>query len=231
MVAGQTAQLTWVLRNQGAADVNSTWTDRVYLSNDNVIGNDTFVRDLPVTVSIPAGQTITRTQSVPIPSGLSGNYRFVVSTDILDRVQEFNNEGNNSLIDDAVVTIDSRPSANLVIDSVTGLTSNLFSGQPATVEWVVRNAGNASTDSAGWEDQLFLSTDALPSADDVYLGRAFNPSYLNVNDSYRNTLTVRLPKMRLAAATLLSRRMRPTACQKRLANRTTCAPARSPISR
>ncbi len=131
---------------------------------------------------------------MPIPAGLAGVYRFVIGTDVLNQVQEFISEDNNFAIDDAVVTIDSRPAPNLIIDSVTALTSNLFSGQSATVEWVVRNIGNASTNSSAWEDRVYLSTDPVFSADDVLLGRASNPSFLNNGDAYRTSLTATLPE-------------------------------------
>ena len=194
VVAGQSTDVTWVVKNQGTATAVGSWNDRVYLSDDGVIGGDLSLSSFPVSMTILPDGFIQRTQTIQIPAGLSGVYRFVVATDIGNTIQEFNNEGNNFSIDDAVITIDARPSPNLVLDSVTSLTSNLFTGQPATVEWVVRNSGNASTNSSGWVDRVYLSTDGSKSDDDIYLGQVQNPSYLNVNENYRNSLTVTLPQ-------------------------------------
>ncbi len=118
----------------------------------------------------------------------------MVITDAANDIDEFIGENNNGTIDDAILSIDSRPSPNLVVNSVTALTSNLFSGQNATVEWVVRNAGNASTNSSAWIDRVFLSNDAFFSDDDVLLGRVSNPSYLNPGESYRSSLSADLPE-------------------------------------
>ncbi len=194
VVAGQSTDVTWVVKNQGTAPAVGSWSDRVYLSDDGVIGGDIALSSFPVSTTILPDGSIQRTQTIQIPAGLAGVYRFVVATDIGNAIQEFNNEGNNSSIDDAVITIDARPSPNLVVDSVTSLTSNLFTGQPATVEWIVRNIGNASTSSSGWVDRLYLSTDGILSNDDLDLGQVQNPSYLNANENYRNSLTITLPQ-------------------------------------
>ena len=194
VVAGQSTDVTWILKNQGTASAVGPWSDRVYLSDDGIIGGDASLSSFPVSVTILPNGFIQRTQTVQIPAGLSGVYRFVITTDVGNTIQEFNNEGNNSSIDDAVITIDARPSPNLIVDSVTSLTSNLFTGQPATIEWIVRNIGNASTNSSGWVDRVYLSTDGVLSNDDIDLGQVQNPSYLNVNENYRSSLTLVLPQ-------------------------------------
>ncbi len=196
VVAGQSVEVTWVLKNQGTADANGTWNDRLWLSSDNAIGNDLLLRDFSVTTNILPGGSIQRTQVVEIPAGLSGEYRFVVGTDNNNRIEEYNQENNNLLIDDAIIVIDARPSANLeiVADSVKALSSNLFTGQAATIEWVVRNSGNASTNTAGWVDRVYLSKDSTFSDEDILLGGSQNPSYLNPAEVYRNSLTATLPE-------------------------------------
>ncbi len=194
VVAGQSVDVSWTVRNQGTASATGTWTDRVFISDDGFIGNDLLLKSFPITTTILAGGIIQRTQSVQIPAGISGAYRVVVFTDADNAVQEFNREGNNIAIDDALLNIDARPSPNLIIDSVISLTSNLFTGQPATIDWVVRNTGNASTNTSSWEDYIYLSTDEFLSDDDAYLGKAPNTSYLNVNEVYLTRFTVTLPQ-------------------------------------
>jgi hypothetical protein len=192
-VAGQSVELTWTLKNQGTAPVTGTWGDRVFLSNDAIIGNDLTLVTFPITTTIAPNGMVVRKQIVQIPANISGEYRFVVASDIGNTINEYHKEDNNITIADTTITIDATPSPNLVVESITAQTSGLFSGQSATIEWIVKNIGNASTNTSGWVDAVYLSTDTQFSNDDILLGRTQNPSYLNSNDTYRNTLTATIP--------------------------------------
>jgi GEVED domain/CARDB/Dockerin type I domain/Bacterial pre-peptidase C-terminal domain len=193
VVAGQPLIVSWTLNNHGPGPATGTWTDRVYLSDDPNIGNDQLVGSFPVTISIDPDRSIVRTQQIQIPNNLSGVFYLVVSTDTDNTIIEFENENNNTSIDNVSLTIDSRPSPNLTIESVANLTSGLSSGQLATVQWVVSNVGNSSTDSFGWADRVYLSIDGVFDDSDLYLGQSLNPSYLNAGESYSSSLTARIP--------------------------------------
>ncbi len=182
------------LKNQGTAEATGTWTDRIYLSQDGVIGGDLFIQDFPLSTSIASGGTLQRTQSITIPAGISGNYRFVVHSDFLDSIEEFDQENNNVSIDEEFLTIESTPSPNLVVDTVTSLTQNLFTDQSATIRWVVKNVGNASTGTATWMDKVYLSNDPFLDGTDVELGQATNGSALAANGSYASQITATLPR-------------------------------------
>ncbi|MFN7874517.1 MAG: CARDB domain-containing protein, partial [Pirellula sp.] len=192
-VAGQSVELTWTLKNQATAPVTGTWGDRVFLSSDAIIGNDLTLVTFPITTTIAPNGKVVRKQIVQIPANISGEYRFVVASDIGNTINEYHKEDNNITIADTTITIDATPSPNLVVESITAQTSGLFSGQSATIEWIVKNIGNASTNTSGWVDAVYLSTDSQFSNDDILLGRTQNPSYLNSDDSYRNTLTATIP--------------------------------------
>ena len=193
VVAGQPLIVSWTLKNYGPGPATGTWTDQVYLSDDPNIGNDLLVGSFPVNISIDPNASIVRTQQIQIPNNLSGVFYLVVATDTGNTVIEFENENNNTSIDNVPLTIDSRPSPNLTIESVTNLTSGLASGQLATVQWVVSNAGNSSTDSFGWADRVYLSIDDVFDENDSFLGQTLNPSYLNAGESYSSSLTTRIP--------------------------------------
>ena len=193
-VSGQSVDLSWTIKNQGSASAVGSWTDRVYLSRDDMIGDDIPLDSFPVPggTTIAANGSIIRTQKIKIPASVSGVLRFVVATDTGNTIGEFNNEGNNVSIDDATITIEAKPSPNLIVTSVTSLTNGLFSGQPATIDWVVRNVGNTAT-SGGWFDAVYLSNNPTLSDDDKPLGKVQNPAGLNEDWSYRSTLTASLP--------------------------------------
>ena len=55
------------------------------------------------------------------------------------------------------------------------------------------NNGTGATDVPQWNDGVWLSTDAAFDGSDVFLGSASNPSFLDVGESYRNSLTATLP--------------------------------------
>ncbi|MEJ6486264.1 Calx-beta domain-containing protein [Nostoc punctiforme UO1] len=191
--SGQKIDITWTLTNQGNLSASGTWSDRVYLSDNETIGNDLQLGTFAFTGTIAPGASINRTQSVILPLELSGDRKIVVQTDILNQISERNGtENNNSSIDDKPITVSLSPYANLKVASVTAPTT-AFSSQETVVKWVVTNTGNGNTNTPLWYDRVWLSLDQNFDSSDIYLGQAANPSYLNVGESYSNQLTVTLP--------------------------------------
>ncbi len=97
---GQLTQLVWVIANSGAINLDGVWNESVFLSVDEIAGNndDQLVATLTVTNDLPAGGSITRTQSVLIPAdGPAGALRFIVQADSSAAIFE-QNETNNFAI-------------------------------------------------------------------------------------------------------------------------------------
>ena len=90
MIAGQTATISWTVRNDGLAPTpnGELWYDRLWLSVEcRVAAND----DNPVLLGefacervLDTGDYYTQTQSVVIPEGLSGTYYLFAITDAYD---------------------------------------------------------------------------------------------------------------------------------------------------
>jgi hypothetical protein len=82
---------------------------------------------------------------------------------------------------------------DLVVDSLQ-VPPNAFSGQPITVNWFIRNAGQTGTGMGFWRDFIYLSVDTtLELFGDYYLGERINFSALTPGASYTNSATFTLP--------------------------------------
>ena len=191
--SGQTIDVAWTITNQGNTNASGTWSDRVFLSDNDSIGNDLLLGTFSFTGTIASGTSITRTQAVSLPLDINGNRRIVVQSDIFNQIQErLGSENNNTTIDDQVIKVNLSPYPNLQVASVTAPTT-AFSSQETVIKWVVTNTGNGNTNTPLWYDRVWLSLDQTLDSSDIYLGQAANSSYLNVGESYSNTLNVTLP--------------------------------------
>ncbi|MCA2657680.1 MAG: carboxypeptidase regulatory-like domain-containing protein, partial [Microcystis sp. M049S2] len=192
-LSGQPIEINWTVKNQGAATAEGTWYDYVYLVNTATSATQ-YVGIFEYSGSLAAGASLNRTQSYGVPLSLTGNYRVVVTTDFYGQVAEgTQNESNNTTTDDRPISLQLAPVPNLQVTGVTA-PSTAFSSQETVVQWTVKNVGTGATNAPVWYDRVYLSLDTTYDDTDTYLGQAVNPSYLNPNDSYSNSLTVTLPR-------------------------------------
>lgn len=75
------------------------------------------------------------------------------------------------------------PLPDLIVTQVAAPVST-FSGQSISVNWSVKNAGNASTGIANWIDKIYLSTDSTLDNGDAYLGELAYNGILNPDSTY-----------------------------------------------
>ncbi|NCS52426.1 MAG: hypothetical protein GPJ23_08650, partial [Microcystis aeruginosa G13-05] len=192
-LSGQPIEINWTVKNQGSATAEGTWYD--YVSLVNTATNATqYVGIFEYSGSLAAGASLNRTQSYSVPLSLTGNYRVVVTTDYSGNIAEgTQNESNNTTTDDRSISLQLAPVPNLQVTGVTAPTT-AFSSQETVVQWTVKNVGTGATNAPVWYDRVYLSLDTTYDNTDTYLGDAVNPSYLNPNDSYSNSLTVTLPR-------------------------------------
>ncbi|AFY39930.1 RHS repeat-associated core domain protein [[Leptolyngbya] sp. PCC 7376] len=197
-VAGQAVQIKWTLTNQGGRPASGTWTDTVYASSDDAIGQDISLASFEFNGSIGAGESLERVQTITIPSNIQSNQHIVVTTDANNQLFE-QSDANNTAISDQAITVLQPTIPNLQISSVTP-PAQAFSNQSTVVNWTVTNAG---TGAAGeWYDQVWLSLeprtelgpDQLPIPTDIFLGQIQNAGYLEPGQSYSSSLEVTLPE-------------------------------------
>lgn len=189
--AGEQIQVSWTTANQGFAEVTNTFYEQVFLSADDLPGNDTLVGTF--TNTVPAFEPVTRSHFVKLPAHISGNRWVVVRTDTQYTVRECIFETNNVTVSSNQIFIEPIPLPNLRVISVTA-SSNGWSGQPIHVQWAVTNAGPGSTSAERWYDQVWLSSDPILDAQDFYLGPAPNPFYLYPEEIYPSELSPNLPR-------------------------------------
>lgn len=192
-LSGQQLEISWILENQGTGDATGRWYDNIFLSNDSVVGGDQYFGSFSFEGTIAIGQSITRKQLIELPNDLSGNRWVVVQTDANNQVYEHANESNNIAISQQPINISLSPFPNLQVSSVTA-PPTAFSSQQTVIEWTVTNTGTGSTSAPIWYDGVWLSLDDQFDSSDIYLGKVENATYLNVNESYTNRLTVTLPE-------------------------------------
>ncbi|MCZ8191304.1 MAG: right-handed parallel beta-helix repeat-containing protein, partial [Microcystis sp. LE19-338.1B] len=191
--SGGAIDVTWRVTNQGNITASGTWVDYVYLSENGALGNDQFLGSFSFTGTLAPGASIDRTQTVTLPLATNGDRWIVVMTDANNAIKERpGTENNNSRIDDRPINVSLSPYPNLQVASVTAPTT-AFSSQETVIKWVVTNTGNGNTNTPLWYDRVWLSLDQTLDSSDIYLGQAANSSYLNVGESYSNTLNVTLP--------------------------------------
>ncbi|MBN2473427.1 MAG: Ig-like domain-containing protein [Pirellulales bacterium] len=132
---GMAIELSWTVANQGTAMASGPWREAVYLSSDEVLGDDllvaTFSYDGPLDSIDPP---VVRTETITVPTvGASGELRFVVRVDTGSAVFELD-EANNAAIGDAAMTV---PTALTLLVPVTQVSEN--TSNPAILASVVRN--------------------------------------------------------------------------------------------
>ncbi|MFN3168758.1 MAG: CARDB domain-containing protein [Phycisphaeraceae bacterium] len=185
--SGETITVDWVGGNFGVIDlVQSSWNDRVYLSEDEVFGNaddvvlGTFAQDRALAI----GETYSESRSVQLPSGIEGGYTVFVLADSGNDVAEFIAEGNNLGQSSQVLAV-TRNYADLSLTGFGGPVS-AERGTPVALDWTVTNVGEDSTVLGQWRDEIVFSVDGvLGNADDVVVGSYMHQGALPVGGTYQ----------------------------------------------
>lgn len=154
-----TIGVTWQVRNPGTGSTSvSSWIERVYLSPDTLLSQLTSLGDFPNLSYLLAGESYSRSVTVQIPRGISGNYYLVVLVDANNNQPEAN-EANNRARSTTPTSVTLQNFANLVVTNV-GAADLAIAGDSISVVWTVKNTGNKVTEVPDWQDQVFLSADS-----------------------------------------------------------------------
>jgi hypothetical protein len=142
-LSGQSVQVSWALTNRGNATATGTWTDQVFLSGDAAIGNDALLGSFSFTGSLPAGQSLVRTQSVTLPAFGAGNHWLLVRTDVGNDLFELDDANNTGLATQPI-----NLPANLAL---TFSRSSFYesAADPAATGTVTRNGDTSSSLTVG----------------------------------------------------------------------------------
>ena len=135
--SGQAVPVSWTVKNVGTATTGASWTEQVFLSSDAAVGNDQLLGTFTYSAPLTANQTVTRTESVTMPSFGTGNRWLVVKTDAGNAMFELN-ETNNTLADDQPLSLPAALTLTLSSPSVGE------SGGNSVVATVSRNSDTAT---------------------------------------------------------------------------------------
>ncbi|WP_013334633.1 CARDB domain-containing protein [Gloeothece verrucosa] len=184
----ETISVTWGVINQGTEATTSGWYDTFYLSNDTIYdSSDTYINDFYNSVTLAAGATNSKTQSLKIPNTALGSRYLLLVTDRYNYQSETNETNNTYAVPitltapDLTVTAASAPTTGIVASTV-------------QATWTVKNQGSV-TANADWYDYVYLSDNAVYDSSDRSLNYYYinTPTPLAAGDSYSQTQTVNLP--------------------------------------
>jgi len=180
--SGSSVTVEWTVTNNGAGNVpNTTWYDRIYLSEDDTLDpSDRNLTSPRHDGSLAVGESYQGSANVSISIDITGSAIYIfVCTDIMGNVYESNYDNNCGA---------AAPFEVFWINPDLKLTSASASqGEPAgeaiNVSWSVKNIGGP-TDVPTWQDRVYLSDDRWLDAGDTELGDFTHDGILNYQESY-----------------------------------------------
>ncbi|MGJ8635989.1 MAG: CARDB domain-containing protein [Phycisphaerales bacterium] len=190
-ISGSDIQVQWTARNDGGATAQGAWIDRVYLSDDGVVGpGDILLEELTFTADLASDGTYTQTVALSIPN-VTGNKQLILALDDMNSVVELGGEINNFA--ETPIELVPSPIPDLVILSIMPPANGVLSGSQTEATFDVLNDGTGPTTVPVWSDELFLSLDETLDAGDTRLGIMTNPLFLPQGESYRQRIQFQLP--------------------------------------
>lgn len=152
---GQAIEVLWTVANGGEAAAVGTLTDRIWLSGDAHLGNDSLLATVPADTEIPLapGAAYRRSRVVDLPQGLaSGTWSILVQTDPTGAQVEAD-VGNN--VQGGTLTIAAQLPVDLAVSAVAAPDA-ATPGRTIEVRWTEGNLGSGLA-VAPWRAQVLLS--------------------------------------------------------------------------
>ncbi len=188
---GQVIPIVFTVTNRGFGAATLPWSNSVFLATNSEGGGARVLVSPPQPAALIVGDFLTVTQSVIVPTELSGAWYPGVTVNAGGTVFETNRANNTLLLTTPIIV--SSPDLEV---SLTAVASASLFGQSLNVTWVVRNRGTGRT-FANWSDGLFLgptSNQVSGAAATVTpLGSFASPRPLAPGESYTNSATIALP--------------------------------------
>ncbi len=191
-LSGHELEIQWTVMNVGIGPALGAWNDAVYLSKDEIVGDDVKLGSVRFSTPLLPGESYTRVVSVTLPDQIDANRWFVVITDADQELDE-SGEDNNSKIASSPIWVTTRPFPDLQVTWLT-VPQTLSAGETATISWTVRNLGTGATDAGFWFDAVYLSRDQQLDPSDIRLGQVRNPDFLEAGEWYTQTADILVPE-------------------------------------
>lgn len=193
--SGTNISVSWQVKNTGpGTTMIPTWTDRVYLSEDNFFhggGVDPQVAAVFNVSGLSPNQSYTSSASFNLPQGISGDYYVFIISDAINQVPETNNNNNFNNFGAYIDVFLTPPPDLKVINSLQP--NNTFSGQSVNVDFTVKNDGTGSTLISGWTDRIYFSSDNIRNGNDLLVKSINHNGILQAGQSYNVNTDITIP--------------------------------------
>ncbi|HVV01182.1 MAG TPA: CARDB domain-containing protein, partial [Verrucomicrobiae bacterium] len=185
--SGQPVQVIYTMTNGGPAAALGPWANQFILSADASMSNAVVAGTILFTNSVPKNGSVTLTQTVILPGGVSGPVFVGVTVNSDGELLETTRTNNTGFA--TVTTLVSGPDLAL---SQLSAAASAQSGASIAVEFAVTNTGTADA-TASWNDQIFLSSSSNSVVGATALATLPATSPLSSGAGYTRSQMVTLP--------------------------------------
>jgi hypothetical protein len=185
--------IQWTVTNNGTgAATSSRWTDRVYLSRDDVFSKNTdvFLGEVGRADPLASGATYTRSVPMKIPEHLFGDYFVFVHADATNGTEDPSRDDNVARAT-LTLSVNTFEGPDLVFEDATAPEAGV-AGRSVSVSWTVRNTG-AGAASGDWLDRVYVSEDSRIEWGDIRVASDVGEDRLNAGESYHRAAEPVLP--------------------------------------
>ncbi len=177
---------------------DSTWTDEVYMSPDPTLGASAIsLGTFTYNGALTPGASYTEAEQVTLPVGVSGNYYFIVQTDIDGQVYEEGLTTGEVGATPRAVTVNLTPPPDLQT-SIVSAPSAALASHALSLSYQVINVGAGATQLLNsndvWTDSYYLSpTATYDAATAIALGSLTYGGSLDAGGRYQQSVSETLP--------------------------------------
>ena len=188
ITSGQPVTLSYTVQNIGSvATPTSTWTDRVVISKNTILGDgdDYELGTFAHNGILNSGGSYTTNVTATLPQGVSGPYYVIVQTDFGNNVNEFVLEGDNVTASATTFNINLAQYPDLKVEglTVTGPdVANVF-----TLNWTTANRGTAPA-NGGFRERILVRNLTVGTV--LLNTESAVPASLAVNNTLARSATV-----------------------------------------
>ena len=183
--SAQTITVNYTVKNKGLGNLlNDNWSDRVYLSTDNIYdGNDILIGSDYNNNILLRNSSYTQNISAQIPPNISGKYYLIVVT---APTLESNITNDTFSVP---ITISLSPWPDLIVTTVTAPVNDTI-GRYIAISYTTKDNGTSSIATHSWIDSIWLSpSNSLNDIHNIYLGTISQNASLNVGETFTSTGT------------------------------------------
>jgi len=192
--AGEIIGIGYNVKNQGLSTAKPNWNDRFYFSKDSIFNLSKVVAlGTAIKTSIlKVDSSYNATVYFTLPASIArGNYFYFVFSDADKKVYEHLNDSNN-ITRTKKIFIDGYPPVDLKVNCPT-FADTVYSGNNYQLTYSVENIGEAKTAVGAWTDGIYLSSDSILGAGDVFLTSISVSKALGKDSTYYVNKTITIP--------------------------------------